>query len=419
MTDTPPPPSNLKNRTIFTRDCLEVMRGMSDGCVDLIYLDPPFNSNANYAAPVGSEAAGAEFKDIWGLSDIDLAWYGQIADEYPGLYELLTATRSVHGNSMMSYLIYMTIRIMEMKRILKDTGSIYLHCDLTASHYLKLMMDDIFGKGNFRNEIVWCYPPGGRPPKYGFHRKHDVLFYYSKGSKPTFLHQYTPLDEKARAKFTKVDDDGRRYKEYRGKTRTYLDEVPGRPVPSWWIDIHSLGQTISSEAVGYPTQKPLALLQRIIRASSNEGEIVLDPFCGCATACVAAEIEGRQWIGIDVSSKAYELVKSRLVREVNIGDGGMFGDVIHRTDIPGDRKGKKSKNIRHIRYGEQEGRCTGCREHFPFRNMTEDHITPKAKGGPDTDDNIQLLCGACNSKKGARMTHGELVAILVEEGIRK
>ena len=138
---------NVKNRTIFTGDCLDIMRGMADKCIDLIYLDPPFNSNANYAAPVGSEGAVAEFKDTWSLSDIDLAWWGEIEESHPALYKLLEAVREVRGKSMMSYLIYMSIRTIEMRRLLKDTGSIYLHCDPTASHYLKLMMDSIFGRG--------------------------------------------------------------------------------------------------------------------------------------------------------------------------------------------------------------------------------------------------------------------------------
>ena len=179
---------NIKNRTIFTRDNLEVMRGMEDGCIDLIYLDPPFKSDADYSAPIGSEAAGAEFKDTWGLSDIDLAWWGEIADEYPGLYELLTATRTIHGDSMMSYLIYMAIRMMEMKRILKDTGSIYLHCDTTASHYLKLMMDSVFGKNNYKNQITWKRTTSkGDGERYG--RISDMLFYYA-GNNATWKNQY-------------------------------------------------------------------------------------------------------------------------------------------------------------------------------------------------------------------------------------
>ncbi len=389
---------------------------MNDECIDLIYLDPPFNSNANYAAPVGSEAAGAEFKDTWGLSDIDIAWYGEIADQYPGLYELLTATRTIHGDSMMSYLIYMAIRIMEMKRILKDTGNLYLHCDPTASHYLKLMMDSIFDKGRIRNEIIWSYRRWTATSKR-LPSLHDVIFCYGYADS-TFNQVMMPNDNPNRSQYVSAKDAS-------GKTIVKKDKH-GDPIKRkirkeiavgdvWDIPIISPN---ARERVGYPTQKPLALLQRIIRASSNVGDMVMDPFCGCATACVAAEIEHRQWLGIDVSPKAYDLVKARLAREAKVGEGEMFGDVIHRTDIPSDRKGKKSKNIRHIRYGEQEGRCSGCLEHFPFKNMTEDHIVPKARGGADADDNIQLLCNWCNSKKGHRMTHDELVAVLIEEGVR-
>ena len=193
-----------------------------------------------------------------------------------------------------------------------------------------------------------------------------------------------------------------------------------------WNDIPPVSAR-STEDTGYETQKPVALLSRVIRASSNEGEIVLDPFCGCATACVAAEVESREWVGIDVSPMAYNLVKSRLKREVNVGEMDDKGDhlsmfdtqTIHRTDTPGDRGGKRSKDIKNFLYGQQEGFCNGCLKHFRYRNLTMDHIVPSSKGGTDTDDNLQLLCGACNSKKGDRHTHDELVAILIEEGIRK
>ena len=131
------------------------MRGMNSASVDLIYLDPPFNSNHDYAAPIGSKAAGAAFKDTWGLDDVKIVWHGEIKHEYPGLYALLTATRQIHGDSMTSYLTYMAIRVMEMRRVLRPSGAIYLHCDPTASHYLKLLMDALFGRRNFRNEVVW------------------------------------------------------------------------------------------------------------------------------------------------------------------------------------------------------------------------------------------------------------------------
>jgi len=345
-----------------------------------------------------------------------LAWYGEIADKHPGLYELLTATRTVNGDSMMSYLIYMAIRIMEMKRILKDTGSIYLHCDWHSSHYLKLMMDAVFGKDNFRNEVIWHYYNKYSAGKRIFARNYDSIFFYSK----TDDYLFNPQRQKRKKPVKQLmrENVGGVLKNKRDKDgKLMYRESKDKKVDAVWA-IPCL-QPRSVEWTGYKTQKNSKLLRRIILASSNHDDIVLDPFCGCATACVAAEIEGRQWIGIDVGPKAYDLVKSRLAREVKVGEGEMFGDVIHRTDIPSDRKGEKSKNIKHIRYGEQEGRCTGCREHFPYKNMTIDHIVPRAKGGADADDNIQLLCNWCNSKKGSRKTQDELVAILTEQGIRK
>ena len=146
---------NWANRTLWTGDNLDIMRGMNSESVDLIYLDPPFNSNRDYAAPIGSEAAGAAFKDTWTLNDVDEAWHGEIADRDPTLYAIIDAAAHAHGKGMKSYLIMMAVRLMEMRRILKDTGSIYLHCDSTASHYLKTLMDAVFGAGRFRNEVVW------------------------------------------------------------------------------------------------------------------------------------------------------------------------------------------------------------------------------------------------------------------------
>ena len=170
--------ANIKPKTIFTGDNLPIMRGINSESVDLIYLDPPFNSNANYAAPIGSKAAGAEFKDTWTLDDVDNAWLDLIETKYPALNRVIHAAMT---NSDKSYLIYMAARLLEMKRILKDSGSIYLHCDPTMSHYLKLAMDAVFGKVNFRNEIVWCYTGPGSPKMRQFNRKHDTLLWYSKG----------------------------------------------------------------------------------------------------------------------------------------------------------------------------------------------------------------------------------------------
>ncbi|MDE0034311.1 MAG: DNA methyltransferase [Deltaproteobacteria bacterium] len=172
----------------------------------------------------------------------------------------------------------------------------------------------------------------------------------------------------------------------------------------------------AKERVGYPTQKPLALLERIITASSDNGQVVLDPFCGCATACIAAEKLGRQWIGIDLSPLAADLVKLRLRKEM-----GLFYDVRHRLDIPARTDQGKVPNYRthkHTLYGVQEGLCAGCRIMFPFRNMTVDHVVPQIKGGTDHRNNLQLLCGACNSRKGTK-SQEEFIAGLIRDGLRQ
>ena len=183
--------ANFVDKTIWTGDNLDILRGLNSESVDLIYLDPPFNSNRNYAAPVGSRAAGAAFKDTWTLSDLDTAWMGLIADEQPAMYKVIEAAGLSHGKGMQSYLCMMAVRLLEMRRVLKDTGSIYLHCDPTASHYLKLLMDAIFGVTDFRNEVIWSYrrwpSPGSR-----FQAMHDVLLFYSNGQRLTFNVAYEP-----------------------------------------------------------------------------------------------------------------------------------------------------------------------------------------------------------------------------------
>ena len=176
---------NWKDKTIFIGDNLHIMRGMNSASADLIYLDPPFNSNRNYAAPIGSKAAGAAFKDTWTLSDVDLAEHGELAEQAPSLHTVIQAAREAHGKGMQSYLIMMSTRLLEMVRILKDTGSIYMHCDSTASHYLKLVMDSIFGADNFQNEIVWKRTSTHNDPNR-FGRIHDTLLFYVKGEGATW-----------------------------------------------------------------------------------------------------------------------------------------------------------------------------------------------------------------------------------------
>ena len=400
---------NLKPQTIFTADNLSVLRGMNSECVDLIYLDPPFNSNRNFAAPIGSKAAGAAFKDTWTLDDLDLAWLGQIAEQNEKLYTLIHAAGLTHGKGMKSYLIMMAVRLLEMHRVLKSSGSVYLHCDPTASHYLKMLMDSIFGKSNFRNEIVWHYYNKYSAGKKIFGRNYDQIFFYTKNNKHIFnpirIERDKPVKQLLRENVggvlkNKRDNDGKLM--YRMSYDKKLDAV-------WKIPCL---QPAAKERLGYPTQKPLALVERIIKASSNEGDIVLDPFCGCATACVAAEQWRRKWIGIDLSPLAFKLVNRRFEEELDLFNP----KIIHRTDIPqrtdiGKIPKYTDKKNKQQLYGEQDGLCNGCQIHFPYRNLTIDHIVADTKGGTDHLSNLQLLCGACNSTKGDG-TQEELIARL-------
>jgi len=343
--------------------------------VDLIYLDPPFNKKKQFQAPIGSEAEGASFKDWWVMDDVKFEDMELLERKHPKITPLIRAAGVIGDRSNTPYLLYMAPRLIEMRRILKDTGSIYLHCDPTMSHYLKLLMDAIFGDGGpgnneagYRNEIVWHYSGWNKKMKRHLEKRHDILLYYSKTNYPSF-NSYA-IQRKSESEF----------------------------VSDVW-EISKLNNS-AKESIGYPTQKPLALLERVIGASSNPGDLVLDPFCGCATTCVAAEKLGRHWIGIDVSPKAAELVKSRVEREI-----GKLFQPIHRRDAPKRSealvRSADGKLLTRL-YGEQSGNCNICGVHFEKRNLTLDHIVPLSKGGPDADDNIQLLCQACNSMKGKR-----------------
>lgn len=378
-----------------------MMRGMESDSFDLVYLDPPFNSKRQWSAPIGSAAAGAAFKDTWTLSDVDELEVEHMERRHPRLAKLINAVGDINGDADKSYLIMMAPRLLEMHRLLKSTGSIYLHCDPVMSHSVKLMMDSIFGVRNFRNEILWCYPPLGRAPKKNFPRKSDTILFYAKSNEASFNHQYTPSAEIERM-FTQDDGNGRKYRTLGGRGKYYLDEWKGVPIPNWWADIPAAGHMKKTERTGYPTQKPRALLERIIRASCPSGGWLLDPFCGCATACVAAENLNSQWVGIDLSPKAAELVVQRFENELGLFTGSDYQPT-HRTDMPKRKRDivrTPKEKLKKWLYGEQAGNCAGCDEHFAIRHFEIDHIVPRNRGGHDGDENKQLLCGNCNRVKG-------------------
>ena len=381
--------------TLYYGDNLEILRQhVPDESVDLIYLDPPFNSNASYNV-LFKERSGEEspaqikaFTDTWEWTQESERTFEQeiITNPTtpPNVKDMITAFQQFIGrNAMMAYLVMMTPRLVELRRVLKPTGSIYLHCDPTASHYLKLLMDAVFGNQNFRNEIVWKRADSkgdtGQGAKH-FGRVNDTILFYTKTSSSVFQPQYGPLDPDYVDRFYRyTDPDGRRYKldnmlgpggaakgnpeyEVMGVTRhwryskvrmqglidegrvvqtnpgtvpmykRYLDESRGTPVSTNWSDI-SFVRGWSKERLGYPTQKPQALLERIIEASSNEGDVVLDPFCGCGTAVAAAEKLKRQWIGVDVTHLAVALMKNRLKTGFNIVPGKDYDVVGEPADV--------------------------------------------------------------------------------------
>ena len=387
---------NKFTNTLYTNDNLFILNGLNSNLVDLIYLDPPFNTKKMYSAPIGSKAAGSSFKDMWTWQDVNETYLETLANKYPALTKFIATIGGIHSKAMMAYLTYMAQRIIEMYRVLKDTGSLYLHCDPTASHYLKILLDEIFGKNNFRNEIIWCYKRPSAPKQKQLPRLHDIIFWYSKGKEWTFNKEHiripyaqSSIDRAGfAANVSKMTDGG------------VVELTEGGKLPEDWWDIPMLKGN-SKEATGYPTQKPLALLRRIIKASSNENDIVLDPFCGCATTCVAAQQLGRKWVGIDIEKQAVNILVERLSN-----DAGLFKDFINTTIVPQRTDVKiessKSDSVKERLYKEQNRLCNACGTQFEIWNLETDHIIPESKGGGNYYENYQLLCSSCNRIKGDR-----------------
>ena len=420
------------NRTLFLEDNLPVLRGLDSQSVDLIATDPPFNKGVSAFEGTTKAGVNVEFKDVWNWDDdVPGEWIEQIRGEHPKLYNMILYANEAAGDDMGAYLCFMAVRVLEMGRVLKDTGSIYLHCDPTASHYLKAMMDAIFGRQNFRNEIIWGYTGPGSPKMRQFNRKHDIILWYSKGKEWTFNRDAVRVPYK--------DPNQRPRKAFDTGGAFDPDEIDalrkrGKILETWWTDI-ALAVRSPKERTGYPTQKPLKLYKRIIEASSNPGDIVLDPFAGCATTSVAAEQLGRNWIGIDINEEAEEVIRERLEREVNASmawdsvlkvldtapdrtDDGKFASPELILESPGAQQPKMSTAEVKAQLLDMDGPvCIGCGwEPHHTDYLQVDHRKPKDKKGREVLTNFGLLCGPCNLKKGKKWTLKELQEKRIAEG---
>ena len=317
---------NWVNRTLFHGDNLDFLRAMNSNTVDLIATDPPFNKGKDFHATPDSLAEGASFQDRWSWDkDVHESWVDQITDDHPHVMNVIKGSRLSYGNDMGAFLCFMGVRLLAMKRILKDTGAIYLHCDPTASHYLKELMDAIFGKKNFRNEVIWFKGYRGTPRKTRFQQEHDTILFYSKTDYYVWNNTYGEYKDKTMGRYNKIDRDGKKYALIKRK-RTNGEIYYGKSYPTGKlqgdvVNIPLLAST-DKERTGFPTQKPLSLYEQIIKASSNKNDIVLDPFAGCATTCVSAEKLQRQWVGIDIWDKAHEVVIDRLKQECHLESAG-------------------------------------------------------------------------------------------------
>jgi site-specific DNA-methyltransferase (adenine-specific) len=401
----------LKTNVLYYGDNLDILRDyIPSGSVDLVYLDPPFNSNRDYnvifkdESGRNSDAQLLAFEDTWhwGPSAEDAYAYLTNSSLHRGavptaVSEVISALRGAIGtNQMTAYLVEMAVRLVELRRVLKETGALYLHCDQTASHYLKLVLDGVFGPQNFRNSIIWKRKAGRGETNNAairFGVSHDELLFYAKSRATPLVRQYRKSNaDYISSKFTHRDDDGRRYRldnltspsprpnlyyEYKGhlppsngwavsrarmeqmdaegrlhipedptkriQRKRYLDELEGETVDSLWDDIPPVNSQ-AHERLGWPTQKPVALLERVIGSSSKPGDVVLDPFCGCGTALVAAERLGRKWVGIDVTYLSIAVMRARLKDSFGLDDVPVIGQP---TEVEGARRLAESPDGRY------------------------------------------------------------------------
>ncbi len=476
LCDCPMPERNFKNHTLYHGDNLAFLRGINSGTIDLIATDPPFNKNKDFHATPDSLSAGAKFQDRWSWHrDIHDDWLIAIQRDDPEVWRVISTAKAVYGDDMGAFLCWLGVRLLEMHRILAEHGSLYLHVDDTAQAWVKCLLDAIFGRDNFRNAVIWKRTrrgfKGSQWKAKRYNSNTDTILFYAKSAKSFFdqTRVATPYEEGYLQRAFKLKDYKSRYYldlaynrpsasprpnlcyEYRGFTPPHssgwkvglarMKELDaegelviadgelwrkirpklGRIRNTLWDDIN---ETLGNEDTGYPTQKPLPLYERIILASSNPDDMVLDPFCGCATTPIAAERLGRQWIGMDIWDGAYQHVKQRIQvnRQLLLDsdpqifysttppqrtDSGETAALILEMQIAYQTRRHPPPRTQHGKLLADIGPlCQGCGADYNFdpRVLEVDHINPRSQGGTDAYENLTLLCPPCNKEKRDRYT---------------
>ena len=427
---------NFPDNTLYELDNLEVLRGMNSETVDLIATDPPFNTKRNRSGSAGFYEDKWKWGDTnilpdqWKWNEVHPIWLEEIKDDNPALHQVIEAARVCHDDGIAAFLCFLSVRLLEMHRILKPTGSIYLHCDHNANSYIRMAMDAIFGRNNFRNEIVWHYYNVASVSRKFFGRKYDTILFYAKSKDTSFnwddmREPYSPTSN-----WVKSSDsygDARYGPNEKGKLMHDVWRIP---------TINNMAK----ERTGSPDQKPLALYERIIKASSSEGDLVFDPFCGCATTIIAArELGNRRWVGVDRRLDAkYHVVcriagidrekRERLERQPDFADwvqsrmatyeahysdeapkrtdrGETAAPVLDQVFPVAEEFALTHKEMHDILVERFGLRCWGCNFVAPDERYLElDHIDPRSSGGSNQLDNRALLCRPCNQKKSNRLT---------------
>lgn len=470
-------PLNAVNRGVYISDNLPFLQSLNDGCVDLVCIDPPFGKKQTfegklkpplsvderrierelmeswgvYDAATAYEAGleypdqsgtTAKFRDIWAFERLfEEGWLESLKETFPAAWWLIQATRYSHGEQTAAYIGFMLERLVEIKRVLKDTGSVYLHCDHEANAYLRQLMDAVFGAGNFRNEIVWCYTGPSNTTRW-FPRKHDTILFYAKSDQATFNRDAVRVPYR-QLNIQHHDEGGGGIGGNLTAENVGNYRERGKVPEDYWTEESGMTPVgrLANERTGYPTQKPQALARRIIEASSNLGDVVLDCFAGCAYVPVAAELTGRQWVACDMSPRAWTVVRRQFHKQnslrirtegevafdeplqFRLGDERVIAvrgpnqlperdtpqqDTLPPRTLPTVKyKQKPLETSQQIwdafvaQYGPECWYC-GRQTRSDRRELHLDHVEPNRRDGTNDDCwNRALACSPCNSDKGS------------------